>query len=277
MKNLRACLCPFLLVTVLDSTIEQHQGSNPPRLIACTLKKLPAAGHHALPHIPLREGTSLNWSGYQVVAGSLGSPEPEVVTEVAGSRTVPRVMGAGARYSSLWVGIDGYADDTVEQIGTEQDVVVGRQHRLSQLNYAWFEMYPADFYEIMGFPTYVGDVIHAGVTYEGGDVFRLGITNETRGVYYIVPRAYTTSSAAERSSAEWIVEAPSSTTDVLPLAYFGSVAFDDCSARMNHRSGPISEWADDPLTMESPSRVLKAVPSRLGNNGSSFTVTWKHY
>jgi hypothetical protein len=31
------------------------------------------------------------------------------------------------------------------------------------------------------------------------------------------------------------------------------------------------------LTMETPSRMPKAVPSRLSNRGSSFTVTWKHY
>jgi hypothetical protein len=277
MKNLKVCLCSTLLVIVSDSPSELGRAASSPRPIACTLKRLPPARHHAIPHIPLREGTSLNWSGYQVVDGSLGSPASGVVTEVAGCWTVPTVMGAGDRYSSLWVGIDGYADGTVEQIGTEEDLVVGPHHRFSQQNYAWFEMYPADFYEIVGFPIHVGDVISAGVTYEGGDSFILGITNETRDFYYIVPRFHTMSSMAERSSAEWIVEAPSTTTEVLPLAYFWRVTFNRCSATITEKSGPISDWTDDPLKMETPSGVVKAVPSRLSNGGSSFTVTWKHY
>jgi len=92
-----------------------------------------------------------------------------------------------------------------------------------------------------------------------------------------VPRFHTMSSTAERSSAEWIVEAPSSTSEVLPLAYFGRVTFNSCSATINDRRGPISRWTEDPLTMETPSGVPKAVPSRLNNRGSSFTVIWKHY
>jgi hypothetical protein len=274
--NNKVCLCSLLLIG-LGPTSDLRRTCNSPHPIACTLKRLPAARHHAIPHIPLREGTSLNWSGYQVVDGSLGSPATEVVTAVAGSWTVPTVMGAGDRYSALWVGIDGYADGTVEQIGTEQDVVVGPHHHFSQENYAWFEMYPADSYEIVGFPTHVGDVISAGVTYNGWNSFILGITNETRGVYYVVPRFNTMSSMAERSSAEWIVEAPSTTSEVLPLAYFGRVTFDRCSTTIQHKTGPISDWTDDPLIMETPPGVAKAVPSRLSNGGSSFTVTWKHY
>src|SRR5215813_10003376 len=125
MKSLKVCPCFLLLVFVVGSTNELRRTCNSPRPIACILKPLPSARHHAIPHIPLREGTSLNWSGYQVVDGSLGSPASDVVTEVAGSWIIPRVTGAGARFSSLWVGIDGFADGTVEQIGTEQDVVIG--------------------------------------------------------------------------------------------------------------------------------------------------------
>jgi hypothetical protein len=277
MKNLKLCLCSILLAMVLGSTSELRRAGNPPRPIACTLKLLPAARHRASPHIHLREGTSLNWSGYEAVDGPLGFPKSDVVTEVAGSWTVPRVTGSGDRYSSLWVGIDGYVNGTVEQIGTEQDLVVGPHHRLSQQNYAWFEMYPEDFYEILGFPTDVGDVISAGVTYDGESIFTLGITNETWGVYYIVPRFFTMSSTAQRSSAEWIVEAPSTTTEVLPLADFGKVTFNSCSATINYKRGPIRDFTYDLLTMETFNRVPKAVPSRLSSGGSSFTVTWKHY
>ena len=50
------------------------------------------------------------------------------MSAVYGSWIVPTVSGSssGKTYSAVWVGIDGYASDsTVEQIGTEQDVVNG--------------------------------------------------------------------------------------------------------------------------------------------------------
>jgi hypothetical protein len=50
----------------------------------------------------------------------------------------------GFYYSSAWVGIDGYSDNTVEQIGTEQDWIWGRA-----IYYSWFEMYPNRPYRIL--------------------------------------------------------------------------------------------------------------------------------
>jgi hypothetical protein len=51
-------------------------------------------------------------------------------------------------------------------------------------------------------------------------------------------------------SAEWIVEAPSTTTGVLPLADFGKVAFNSCSATLNYKRRPIRDFTYDLLTME---------------------------
>src|SRR4051812_35832181 len=69
---------------------------------------------------------STNWSGYAAVT-NLSSPAPNSVTAVSGSWVVPTVTGSrqGSSYSSAWVGIDGFSDSTVEQIGTEQDVING--------------------------------------------------------------------------------------------------------------------------------------------------------
>ena len=55
-----------------------------------------------------------------------------------GSWIVPTVTGSsrGTTYSAVWVGIDGYSDSTVEQIGTEEDVVNGGPSM-----HAWWEMY----------------------------------------------------------------------------------------------------------------------------------------
>lgn len=224
------------------------------------------------PHIKIKESTSSNWSGY-AAATSLTNPAKKVVTSVSGAWTVPALTSTPDHsYSSAWVGIDGYSSSTVEQIGTEHDWVDGAQQ-----NYAWFEMYPSAGYEIQGFPVSQGDVIAGVVNYIGANTFQLILINYTEQVFTIIPTQYTVSSKAKRSSAEWIVEAPS-LVSVLPLANFGTTTFMDCSATINGRTGSInnSHWRYDPLTMETPSHVTKATPSGLVSDGTGFTVTWAH-
>ncbi|MDR3550678.1 MAG: G1 family endopeptidase [Candidatus Babeliales bacterium] len=224
------------------------------------------------PHIPLREGTSTNWAGYVSVT-NLHTPAPYSVTSVSGSWIVPALSkSTGTTYCSMWVGIDGYTSGSVEQLGTEHDWVNGKQQ-----NTAWFEMYPQYPYNITGFPVNVGDSISASVVYLGNNVFVLTMTNNTRKVYFAVPTSYTKSTTAQRSCAEWIMEAPFATS-VLPLSHFGTVHFSNCLAKINGISGAInnSKWVYDPLTMVTSSNVPKATLSGLTNNGKDFTVTWKH-
>ena len=106
------------------------------------------------------------------------------------------------------------------------------------------------------------------------DVYQLSITNNTTGVYFVVPTSYTTVAPAERSSAEWIVEAPSS-GKILPLANFGTVNFSACNATgLIYGSGSITNWPADPLTMVDPSGGT-ATPSKLSADGTAFSVTFK--
>ncbi len=246
--------------------------------IQCSLK--PIQRHSAspedqnvLPHIPIRESTSLNWSGY-AAATSLQRPEVGSVNAVSGSWTVPHITRSTSShtYSSTWVGIDGYSNGTVEQIGTEQDWVNSRQQ-----NYAWFEMYPQGSYEIVGFPVNAGDSISARVTYISNGRFNLTIINNTHRVSFTVPQAYTTSRSAQRSSAEWILEAPY-LDGVLPLADFGVAFFTNCTATINGTTGAINNihWHYDPLTMETANSIVKSLPSSLMSAGEAFSLTWYH-
>jgi Peptidase A4 family len=253
--------------------------SSSPREVKCALN--PIQRHHnskpqeqkIFPHIPIREGTSSNWSGY-VAATSLSNPRLNTVSTVYGSWIVPQVTGSPSAdtYSSFWVGIDGYSSDTVEQLGTEQDWVNGTQQ-----NYAWFEMYPLGAYEIVGFPVDAGDSISAYVTYTGNSVFKLNMTNNTKGVTVTIPKSYTTSPHASRSSAEWILEAPYD-DGVLPLADFGVASFMDCTATINGFSGAINDpnWQHEPLTMETSTSIIKSLPSSLFDYGQAFTLQWEH-
>ena len=243
----------------------------------CALAPMHALRHNAAPRIRERDGTASNWGGYAVET-SLTSPQRNAVSAVHGSWKIPTVSASTSAntYSALWVGIDGDSDNTVEQLGTEQDWTPD-----GQTNYVWFEMYPHRGYYITGFPIEPGDTFSAAVNYAGGELFILSITNVTKGVAYTVPTRYTKMKAL-RESAEWIVEAPYQ-GGVLPLADFGTVSFSNCSATVNGVTGAINNpaWQYDPITMTSGG-VTKAQPSGLndstvhGATVSAFTARWHH-
>jgi hypothetical protein len=232
----------------------------------------PVVAQHA--PINIRESrnsdvTSTNWSGFAVTGSN--------VTDVRGSWIVPAIQGtcpATNQYSSFWVGIDGYNSNTVEQIGTDSDCQNG-----VPTYYAWYEFYPHQSYMFTNFPVSPGDAIDAEVSYAGGR-FTLSLTNYTIGA------SVTTSgkvARAQRSSAEWIAEAPSS-GGVLPLANFGTVDFgadytpftDTCDATVGGVAGPISAFGANiqRITMVNSSNAVKAQPSQLNPTGGSFTDAW---
>jgi len=227
--------------------------------------------HHraAVPRLRNANGTSGNWAGY-AAADTLAAPMSGAVSDVKGTWTVPSVSATDSdnTYSSIWVGIDGYSDGTVEQAGTEQDVTPD-----GAVYYAGFEMYPKFGYRIVSFPVEPGDVIFAEVHYRGNNRFDLSIRNMTRNVSFNT----TQRSKAKRQSAEWIVEAPYS-RGTLPLADFGTVKLTDYSATLLGHTGSISDsfWQNDTITMAERDGPVKAEPSPLSPGGASFSVTWQH-
>lgn len=215
--------------------------------------------------------TSTNWSGYGVET-SLSRPQSGAVTAVSGSWTVPAVpgTGTGTAYSSIWVGIDGYSSNTVEQIGTDSDIINGKA-----TYYAWYEMYPKWSVTITSLTISPGDSVSASVNYVGNNKFTLQISNDTTGKSFSIDQ---TARNTKRSSAEWIVEAPSSWTGVLPLANFNKATITNASATINGSTGPIANsplWQNAAINMVTSSGALKASTSNLDpTTGSSFTVTF---
>lgn len=219
------------------------------------------------PRIHIKAGASLNWAGYAIET-NLITPQKGAVSSVSGSWIVPAVDCSATpnAYATFWVGIDGYASGTVEQIGTDSDC-----SGTTPSYYAWFEMYPK-------FPVYInravspGDHISAEVTYVGKGLFQLTINDESKGWTFTTTQK---SPSAKRSSAEWIAEAPWS-GGVLPLANFGTVTFTDAQATVNGHTGTISDtqWQYDRIDMVTPSGALKAQTSGLKHQGDTFTVTW---
>ena len=233
------------------------------------LPVLPTQELTLAPHIRAGPTSSYNWGGY-AVTGSTGS-----VSDVKGSWIVQNVTCTLTNtYAAFWVGIDGYNSNTVEQTGTSSDCQNG-----SPTYYAWFEFYPKPAFVINSLTIHAGDIISAEVVYSGGK-FTVHIEDIT------TRQSYTTSAKvnkAQRSSAEWIAEAPWS-GGVLPLANFGTASYglDYTSvgstnyATVNGVTGPIASFASSvqQITMVSRSGSVKAQPSSLSSDGTSFTMQW---
>jgi len=234
-------------------------------LVVAILLSVNADASTFTPRIRNKDGTSSNWSGYAVET-NLASPQSNAVSDVKGSWTVPALACGNIKtYSSAWVGIDGYSDNSVEQIGTEQDCISGKSSY-----YAWYEMYPKPSFKI-NLPIKMGDVISAEVNYVSKNEFVLTIIDSTTG------KMFTTSqkSNASRQSAEWVMEAPWS-GGVLPLANFGTIQFSNAQATLNSHVGAINNslWQNDPITMTNLFGNPKATPSSLSTGGTSFSVKW---
>ena len=217
------------------------------------------------------QATSANWSGYAITAPK-GS-----VTDATGSWKIS-ALNCGSTpnaYSATWVGIDGYGSNTVEQIGTESDCVNGQANY-----YSWYEFYPHNYYTIESAPIKAGDTVSAGVKYSGGK-FIVSLSVNGGATFSISTKL----NQAERSSAEWIVEAPYS-GGVLPLADFQTEDFGvnytgvtkTNDAVIANASGPIGSFspADDviSITMTANNGTTKALPSPLVSDEASFSDTW---
>jgi hypothetical protein len=217
---------------------------------------------------------STNWSGYAIQTNS-----GTVVNSVSGSWIVPAVSGSGTAYSSAWVGIDGYNSSSVEQIGTDSDLSRGYPSY-----YAWYEMYPSAMVET-SLAVHAGDSISASVAYAGSNVFKLTLTDNSTQKSFTTTQTMT---GAQRSSAEWIEEAPSSNSGVLTLADFNSIIFSNCSANIgpasgstSGTSGPIDNpWANTTLysiNMVTSRGATQDTTGSLTDSGaaSQFTVTYQ--
>jgi len=205
------------------------------------------------------EQVSSNWAG-QLVTARQGRAR---FATVSGTWVVPTATcTAGERaYSAVWVGLGGYREGSqgLEQLGTEQDCATNGSAAYS----AWFELLPAAPVSIKGVSVHPGDTVSASATVAGHSVtFRL--RDLTTGARYATTRRAPT---IDVSSAEWIVEAPSSCSSdgsctTLPLAKIGTVAFTSATARSGRQARPAGDTAfsDTALKLEQDSVTFSGRP-----------------
>jgi hypothetical protein len=202
--------------------------------------------------------TSSNWAGYAATNGTY--------TAVSGTWTVPAYSAStSAGVSATWVGIGGVNSRDLIQAGTQEETSGTGQTRYE----AWIEMLPQASRTV---PLSVnpGDSITVSIAEQSTNTWLISFTNNTTGKTY----QQTVNYASSHSSAEWIEEAPSASRGgVLPLDNFGTVTFSNGSTLKNGQTESIAAAGATGISMIGANRQALAVPSSLGSDGASFSVS----
>jgi hypothetical protein len=230
-----------------------------------------AIGQHSSDQRTLRQGEvapkvkgltqvqSSNWSGYADTGSGFST--------VTGNWTEPSASCTSTEsLAAFWVGIDGYSSDSVEQDGTLIECYGGAAYY-----YTWWEMYPSNDIQVVGDTLRPGDSISASVV-RSGTSYTLKVTDSSRSGDSF---STTQSGSFADSSAEWIAEAPSGSSGVYPLSHFSTFSLSSATVKTTSKSGVISSFTDDEITMVDSSGNVEAQPGSLNSSGNAFSVTWK--
>jgi hypothetical protein len=200
---------------------------------------------------------SRNWAGY-VVTGS-------TFTAVSATWNVPDFApDSPAGADAIWVGIGGVHGTDLIQAGT-QETVSGRGSTQYE---AWIEVLPQASRPVP-LSVRAGDSMSISLQQQTGEDWLITFANNSTGKSYQETMQY----ASSRSSAEWVVEAPSGRRGrVLPLDMFGSVSFSQASTVRNGQTLSIRQAGGHPITMIGQRGQPLARPSALDVDGASFNV-----
>ena len=212
------------------------------------------------PQTPLNttvRSTSRNWSGYVSTGGTW-------YTSVSGTWVIatpdPSVQGIDA----TWVGIGGANTTDLIQAGTEATV-----NGDGTVTYdAWTETLPQSTRTI-SLPVSGGDTVSVSITEQSAGLWLVDLKNVTTGKTFTTTIRYNSS----KSSAEWVEEAPSLGRGIAPLDSFGTVKFSAASTVIDGKRQNLAGASAKGVTMADAANQPLAIPSAIGNDGASFSVT----
>jgi Peptidase A4 family len=195
----------------------QHNPSDVARARAAFLKNMsshrPMVRSNSVPLVARGGATevgSFNWSGFADAERGANR-----VSSVSGQWVIPYVQCPSGNYRyqdtiiAQWVGIDGFNNGTVEQLGT-----IGWCFEGVTYYFVWYEMFPAGLI-FEGTAACInnnvdcpqpGDLIAASVTVAPGGNYTLSLTDFTRPQESFSVTASCAPSTCLDSSGEWIVE-----------------------------------------------------------------------
>jgi hypothetical protein len=204
-----------------------------------------------------------NWSGFVI-------KPTDPVTAVGGTWVVPNMPSAKTGAVSIWVGIDGAGNHTVEQLGTFWPASKGYR---AFVEFSGASQPPEPALP----PIQPGDTVSAAIAYvsSSGDnaTFQMAFS-------ILTPAGKTESWSADLTTSgmnvqlatgEWIVEAPGyGKSDFQPLGNFGSVQFAGAWATAGTTTAGIDSFTNYAINMDtSGNGGGKAEPFTLTDSSSS--------
>jgi peptidase A4-like protein len=258
--NIAHCLCATVIATVVTSGPAATQRTQP--LEQLTHPPMEAYRNPDGSIARLRNSVVTgHWSGYAV---STSAP----YTSASGTFQVSSVTYDGlaniTEYVSNWVGIGGYGDSTLIQLGA-----MAYASPSDVASYVvWYELYPAGTRQI---PQTVkpGDIITATLQCTAAcspssvQTWQLSMSDQTAGWTWTQSFQYQSSMA----SAEWIIEAPGLPT--LPLADYVQATFDPVEA---NGLNPNLSLSANGVIMQDPYGETSNPSSPV--NGDVFSTCW---
>lgn len=227
----------------------------------------------ARPHglLPLLGGsragsvTSLNWSGYAVTPAS-------PVTAVNSTFVVPAAGLIPPGFAATWAGIGGFNSQDLIQAGvSEQSLpdnpVSGPQY------FAWTELLPAGENQLSGCSgdpnctVTPGDTVSVNISEVSGSTWNIAMSDAGKWSY-----SANVTYSSSRTSAEWILEAPTLIVLQTLIAPVGTVHFGPTSS-FTDGNGTHSVAEGNPTQVVlSPGIINFATPSPIAKDGQSFDV-----
>jgi hypothetical protein len=224
---------------------------------------------HPGARLPLHGGTvdSLNWSGYAV------TPSADNITAVNSTFVVPSAGLVPPGFAATWTGIGGYSTSDLIQAGAAEqsapsDPLLGPQY------YAWYELLPNSETPLTGCSgdpnctVTPGDQISVSISNVSGDTWSIQLTDAGKWSW-----SKDVSYSSSKSSAEWILEAPTLVVAQTLLANVGTVHFGPTSTyTAGGTTYTIAQGNPTQIDL-SPSPVGgldEATPSALASDGQSF-------
>ena len=232
---------------------------------------IPSVTHELLP-VHGGTATSLNWSGYAVQSASPSSPTPSNpgdITGVTTQFTVPSAALLPPGFAATWAGIGGYNTSDLIQAGVGENSLITNPITGPQY-YAWYELLPNSETPISGCQgdssctVTPGDNVTVNIQQVSGDTWSVSLVDAGHWTWQ-----QNVTYSSSRSSAEWILEAPTVGLQTL-LADVGTVHFS--SDTFNVNGGPAQSIGSGNPTeiVLSPGLINEATPSALGSGGQSF-------
>ncbi len=212
---------------------------------------------------------SRNWSGY-VATGAT------TFTCVEGIWTQPKVRcrGSAQQAAVYWVGLGGYDHRSLVQIGTESVCIDGVAQAA-----AWHESLPRETYAIRAnLQVSVGDRMWAQVRSVGSGRYRMTLVNLTTRKHISIR---VVNSTLKRTSAEWIVEAPTGgcpqACHTLRLPNFRTIHFEEAWLSLDGIRRPLtgSRFVHTREAMTTGDGQTRSEVSSTGKDGTSFAVRWR--